>query len=169
MHRSLTSHLLLGLHFVTLRRTLILHIDGIVRLAAVALHSKLVFLSHALELLIFRAVLILHEFPPLDIAIHLLHAPRLDALVLDLALALPLLPIVLSEVFLVAVQRSRCPVRRFGIWVIQTCVVDELVVASDVLPCAQVIQVSLIVPHSHVCRHLKSLVSSPWHHVVSEV
>ena len=78
--RSLAAKLFLLLHLLTLRSGLILHIDRVVGLATVALLTKFVLTTHAVKLLILRAVLILHVLPSFDIAIHLLHPSRLNTL-----------------------------------------------------------------------------------------
>ena len=136
---SLTPHLLLLLHYLTLWSGFVLHVDRIVRRTSVSFLAQFILASHAVELLILRAVLVLHELPAFYIAIHLLHPPRLNTLLPQLTLTFSLLSVVRGEVFVLSVERAGCKVRRLRVRVIQLGVVHELVVTSDVLPRSQIV------------------------------
>ena len=98
----------------------------------IALHANLVLLAHPLISLFFSGILMLHEFPPLDISVHLIHSARFDgALFLDFLL-ISLLSIMFSKVFGVTVEWAR-KVRRFRVRVVQLSIINELMVDSDVL------------------------------------
>ena len=155
VHCSLTAHLFLLLHSLTLWGSFVFHIDRIVWCTAIPFLAKFVFASHAVKLLILCTVLILHELPSFDVSIHLLHPPRLNTLLPQLTLALSLLTIMRGKIFVQSIERARCKVRWLWVWMIQLSIVHKFMVASDILSSPQIVQVWLIVSSSHVCCHLK--------------
>ena len=70
----------------------------------IAFLTNLVFLTHDLIPMLLCVVLMLHELPPFDISVHLVHTARLNrALLYDLFI-ITLFLIVLCEILRVTVQ-----------------------------------------------------------------
>ena len=99
---------------------------------SVAFLSDLVLISGYLFSLLLCVVLMLHKLPALDIPVHLVHATLLDCALFLNFLIEALLTIIVGEILRVTVQGAG-EVRRLWIWVIQLCVIDELVIHTNVL------------------------------------
>ena len=140
---SLAPWLLYRLHLLPLNVLFVFHVHWVIGGATVTFLPNLVFLSHPLISSINIIVLLLHEFPSLDISLHLCYSARLDQALFLNFLLMTLLSIIRSEVLLKAIHGALV-VGRCWVWVIHFRVVHKLVISSNVLSSSHLVQKLLI-------------------------
>ena len=158
---SLALCLLDFLEFVSLRARFVLHVDKVVSCTTVALHAYLVLVAHSIVPTLLVLILVLHVLPPPDISLHLGQSPRLNQRLLLQLFLLPLLPIVIRKILRVPVQRM-AKVARLWVRMVQLRIINELVIAPDILSLAQLVYKLLILAHLAVIGH-DSLLAGPGH------
>ena len=145
--------------FLTEWRPLILTVDWIVGCTTVTLHSNLVLLAHALFPVVLVVLLVLHELPARDVTLHRILATLINLLLLYLSLQLPLLPVVLCEVFVYAVEWPLKVARRW-VGLVHLGVVHEFVEAADVFPRPHILNKAFVTLCLLMGRCLKLLPSN---------
>ena len=141
---SLTSHFLNCLQPISWLRRFIGHIDWVVGGTTVAFLTDFVFLSHFFVSLFLSGILLLHEFPSLDISLHLCQATSFDQRLLLEFFLLALLSVMICVIFGESIHWSG-KMWRFWIRVINFSVVYKLMVPTNILSHSQLVDEVVIV------------------------
>ena len=135
---SLAPWLLYRLHLLPLNVLFVFHVHWVIGGATVTFLPNLVFLSHPLISSINIIVLLLHEFPSLDISLHLCHATSFDQRLLLEFFLLALLSVIICVIFGESIHWGG-KMWRFWIRVINFSVVYKLMVPTNILSHSQLV------------------------------
>ena len=151
---SLTPHNFYFFQFDAVRRALIFHVKWVVRRTTITLLPNFVLLAHLLISLIFGWILVLHELPSFDISLHLRQSSSLNERLLLKLLLLTHGTIMLSIIFRKPVHRCS-EMRWLGIRIVQLCIINELMISSNVFTCAQLVDKVLILDPGRIVIHTR--------------
>lgn len=157
---SLTPHNFYLFQFDAVRRALIFHVKRVVRRTTVTLLPNFILLAHLLVSLFFGWILVLHELPTLNISLHLRQASSLNKRLLLKLLLLTHVPIMLSIIFRKPIHWCS-EVRWLGIRVVQLCIINKLMVSSNVFTRTQLVDKVFILDPGRVIVVLASI-TVPW-------